>query len=111
MYITAYLCVEDGLHPAATLSATVGLKAVRRHGATELIEVDEQEAPGVLQLPAHHVTDDKGLPDNFHFFHALHRLTDQQNVSEEETVHIHLSETEGEAVRQTIASLVVNGSC
>lgn len=88
----------DGLHPAATLSATVGLKAVRSHGATKLIEVDEQEAPWVLQLPAHYVTDDEGLPDNLHFFHTLHRLSDQQNISEEETVHIHLSETGGKGI-------------
>lgn len=104
----------NGLNPAAALSATVGLKAVRGHGTAKLIEVDKEEASWVFQLSAHHVMDDERLPDHLHFLHTLHRLGNQQNVSEQETVHIHLSEAEGngnqlEAFRQVLAvSLKIN---
>lgn len=89
----------DGLNPAAALSATVGLKAIGGHCTAKLIEVDKEEASWVFQLSAHYVMDDERLPDHLHFLHTLHRLSNQQNVSEQETVHIHLSETGGNGER------------
>lgn len=44
----------------------------------------------VFELLADDVVDEERLPDDFDLLHSLHRLGDQQQVSEQDTVHIHL---------------------
>lgn len=44
----------------------------------------------VFELLADDVVDEERLPDDFDLLHSLHRLGDQQQVSEQDAVHVHL---------------------
>lgn len=44
----------------------------------------------IFELPADDVVDEERLPDDFESLHSLHRFGDQQQISKQDTVHVHL---------------------
>lgn len=58
----------------------------------------EGEAPlltRVLQITAHHPVDEHRLADHLGALGFLHRLGDEEEIREQETVNVHLEKTMG----------------
>lgn len=110
----AHLGIAHSLNPAAAQRLPTGLESVGGHSTAQLVQVDEEEgacgqrpsavsrdpplqptSPPVLltrvpQLPADHLVHQQGLPNHLGALSLLERLSDEEEVSEEEAVNIHL---------------------
>lgn len=107
-----HLGIAHCLDPAAAQLPT-GLEGVGGHSAPQLVQVDEEKGacgqglsavsrglpvvplmPSALtwvsELPANNSVHQQGLPDHLGALSLLERLGDEEEISEEEAVDVHL---------------------